>query len=154
MYAKTVAVVLLAVLLRPHAGAQDKKAVQSDQDFKIKVIVTDAKVAQSEKNVTQRVNVISAAEMELQTAPQRNIAELLKYQPGYFVAVLSRNDANWGSYGALGPKYSTYLLDGLPVDSFVDTMSLDPWAFRHVEAYRGPASVLYANYLTMDFAGN
>jgi hypothetical protein len=69
------------------------------------------------------------------------------------VTVLSRNDANWGSYGGLGPNYNSYLLDGLPVDAFVDTMSLAPWAFQSIEMYQGPASVLYSNYLSMDFAG-
>ena len=54
------------------------------------------------------------------------MAEIFQYQPGTFASVLSRNDANWGSYGGLGPKYNGYLLDGLGIDSFVDTMSLDP----------------------------
>jgi iron complex outermembrane recepter protein len=68
--------------------------------------------------------------------------------------VLSRNDANWGSYGGLGPKYNTYLLDGLPIDSFVDPQALDPWALARIETQKGPASVLYPNYLSQDFAGN
>ncbi len=46
------------------------------------------------------------------------------------------------------------MLDGLPIDSFTDAMSLDPWAFERVEIQKGPASILYANYMTMDFAGN
>ncbi len=33
-------------------------------------------------------------------------------------------------------------------------MSLDPWAFERVEVQRGPASIMYSNYLTQDFAGN
>lgn len=33
-------------------------------------------------------------------------------------------------------------------------MSLDPWALERVELHKGPASVMYSNYLTMDFAGN
>lgn len=49
------------------------------------------------------------------TTTNRNIAELLRYQPGVAVTVLSRNDANWGSYGGLGPKYNSYLLDGFIV---------------------------------------
>jgi len=92
--------------------------------------------------------------MERQPLYNRNIAELLRYTSGQFVNVLSRNDANWGSYAGLGPKYNSYLLDGLPIDSFVDPMSLDPWAFERIEAHKGPASVLYPNYLSMDFAGN
>jgi outer membrane receptor protein involved in Fe transport len=46
------------------------------------------------------------------------------------------------------------MVDGLPIDSFADSMSLDAWAFERVESQRGPASVLYSNYMTMDFAGN
>lgn len=116
-------------------------------------VVTDTKIPQQQKNVTQKVIVLDGTDFGQLTAANRNIAELLQYQPGVAVTVLSRNDANWGSYGGLGPKYNSYLLDGLPVDGFVDTMSLDPWAFQRIETHQGPASVLYSNYLSMDFAG-
>ncbi len=118
------------------------------------LIVTDTKVAQPQETVTQKIHVINSDDFEQQTVHNRNIAELLQYRPGLFVNVLSRNDANWGSFGGLGPKYNEYLLDGVPIDSFADSMSLDPWAFARVELHEGPASVLYPNYLTMDFAGN
>ena len=88
-----------------------------------------------------------------QKGDYRNLAELMQYTSGQFVNVLSRNDANWGGYAGLGPKYNTYMLDGLPIDSFTDAMSLDPWAFERVEIQKGPAAILYSNYLTMDFAG-
>lgn len=116
-------------------------------------VVTDTKIPQQQKNVTQKVIVLDGADFGSLTTANRNIAELLQYQPGVAVTVLSRNDANWGSYGGLGPKYNSYLLDGLPVDGFIDTMSLDPWAFQRIETHQGPASVLYSNYLSMDFAG-
>jgi iron complex outermembrane receptor protein len=116
-------------------------------------VVTDTKIPQQQKNVTQKVIVLDNADFGAWTTANRNVAELLQYQPGVAVTVLSRNDANWGSYGGLGPKYNSYLLDGLPVDGFVDTMSLDPWAFERIETHQGPASVLYSNYLSMDFAG-
>lgn len=118
------------------------------------LVVTDTKVAQPQETVTQKIQVIGGDDLEQLTAHNRDIAELLRYQPGLFVNVLSRNDANWGSFGGLGPKYNEYLLDGLPIDSFADARSLDPWAFDHVEMHEGPASVLYPNSLTMDFAGN
>jgi len=118
------------------------------------LVITDSKVAQSQGTVTQKVELFYPEEFEQQTGYNRNIAELLKYTSGQFVNPLSRNDANWGSFGGLGPKYNGYLLDGLPIDSFVDAMSLDPWAFGQVEIHKGPASVMYSNYLTMDFAGN
>jgi iron complex outermembrane receptor protein len=116
-------------------------------------VVIDTKIPQQQKNVTQKVIVLDSADFSGLTTTNRNIAELLQYQPGVAITVLSRNDANWGSYGGLGPKYNSYLLDGLPVDGFVDTMSLDPWAFQRIETHQGPASVLYSNYLSMDFAG-
>jgi len=118
------------------------------------VVVTDAKIAQPLDTVTQRLEVLRAADWERIAIPQRNLSELLRYTAGQFVNPLSRNDANWGSYAGLGPKYNTYLLDGLPIDAFADALSLDPWVLKEAEIHKGPASVLYANYLSMDFAGN
>lgn len=118
------------------------------------MVVTDTKIAQSPDSVTQKILVLHSQDMERQPDNHRNLADLLNYTSGQFVNVLSRNDANWGSYAGLGPKYNSYLLDGLPIDSFVDAMSLDTMAIERVEVHKGPASVLYANYLTMDFAGN
>jgi iron complex outermembrane recepter protein len=117
------------------------------------VIVTGSKTDEAQENITQKVNVIYDDHIAAQAISSRNVSELLQYQSGVSITVLSRNDANWGSYGGLGPKYNSYLLDGLPIDSFVDTMSLDPWAFGRVETYQGPASVMYSNYLSADFAG-
>lgn len=118
------------------------------------MVVTDTKIAQRADSVTQKIVVLQAADIERQPEINRNLAELMSYTSGQFVNVLSRNDANWGSYAGLGPKYNSYLLDGLPIDSFVDAMSLDASAIERVEIHKGPASVLYSNYLTMDFAGN
>jgi outer membrane receptor protein involved in Fe transport len=118
------------------------------------LVVTDTKVAQAADTVTQKIIVLHSEDFEAQPDSARNIAELMRYTSGQFVNILSRNDANWGSYAGLGPKYNSYLLDGLPIDSFVDAMSLDPWAIERIEAHKGPASVLYSNYLSMDFAGN
>ena len=118
------------------------------------MVVTDTKVAQSLDSVTQKIVVLHNDDFEKRPDLNRNLAELLRYTSGQFVNVLSRNDANWGSYAGLGPKYNSYLLDGLPINSFMDVMSLDSAAIERVEVYKGPASVLYSNYLTMDFAGN
>ncbi len=118
------------------------------------IIVTDTKLAQSATSVTQKIVVLHDVDIDRQPVGNLNLAELMRYTSGQFVNVLSRNDANWGSYAGLGAKYNTYLLDGLPIDSFVDAMSLDSEAFERVEIYKGPASVLYSNYLTMDFVGN
>lgn len=118
------------------------------------LVITDTKIAQSSHSVTQNIQVINHAEFERLSENRRNLAELLQYTSGQFVNILSRNDANWGSYAGLGSKYNTYMLDGLPIDSFADSMSLDPWAFERVEVQKGPASILYSNYMSMDFAGN
>jgi iron complex outermembrane recepter protein len=118
------------------------------------IVVTASKLPQTKGNVTQKVDIITQKTLDQMVLENRNIAEALKYEPGIFVNVLSRNDANWGSYGGLGPKYNTYLLDGLPIDSFVDPQALDPWALARIETQKGPASVLYPNYLSQDFAGN
>lgn len=118
------------------------------------LVVTDTKIAQSPDTVTQKIVVLQADDIAGQPDNTRNLAELMRYTSGQFVNVLSRNDANWGAYAGLGPKYNSYLLDGLPIDSFVDAMSLDPQAIERIEIHKGPASVLYSNYLTMDFAGN
>lgn len=136
-------------------GQNLQAAEQKQETIQLKdVVVTDTKIAQPQESVTQKVAVVYSEDFNKQPTYNRNITELFKYESGQFVNPLSRNDANWGSYGGLGPKYNSYLLDGLPIDSFVDTMSLDPWALDRAELHKGPASVLYSNYLTMDFAGN
>lgn len=118
------------------------------------MVVTESKIAQAADSVTQKIVVLSNDDILGRPDNNRNIAELMRYTSGQFVNVLSRNDANWGSYAGLGPKYNSYLLDGLPIDSFVDPMSLDLNAIDHIEVHKGPASVLYSNYMTMDFIGN
>ncbi|MCX8042300.1 MAG: TonB-dependent receptor [Thermodesulfobacteriaceae bacterium] len=119
-----------------------------------KVTITESKIEQPPQEQTHKTDVVEKSEIENLNLPNRNLSELIKYLPGNFVNPLSRNDANWGSYGGLGPKYNSWLLDGLPIDSFVDPMSLDFLYLDRVEVHRGPASVLYPNYMTMDFAGN
>lgn len=118
------------------------------------IVLTDTKVAQSRNSVTQNIVILQNNEFDLKPDYNRNITELLRYTSGQFVNPLSRNDANWGSYAGLGAKYNTYLLDGLPIDSFVEPMSLDPWAIERIEAHKGVAGVMYSNYMSMDFAGN
>ena len=156
----SIAPLFVCLLFLSSALVQDA-AAQGTADQKEKkipgistvVIVTDTKTDEAQESITQKVNVIYDDHIAAQASSVRNISELLQYQPGLSVTVLSRNDANWGSYGGLGPKYNSYLLDGMPIDSFVDTMSLDPWAFARIETHQGPASVMYSNYLSADFAG-
>lgn len=129
---------------------QDKR-----DDFKFRELtVTESKIEQLPQEQTHRIDVVDKRDIESINIPNRNLSELTRYLPGNFVNPLSRNDANWGSYGGLGPKYSSWLLDGLPIDSFVEPMSLDEIYIDRIELHRGPASVLYPNYMTMDFAGN
>jgi outer membrane receptor protein involved in Fe transport len=118
------------------------------------VVITPSKFSQSIGNVTQKIDIINSKEIESSVLGNENICEVIKKLPGASVTVLSRNDANWGTYGGIGPKYSTYMLQGLPIDAFVDPMSLDLNAIDHIEVQRGPASVFYPNFLTQDYAGS
>ncbi len=119
-----------------------------------KMVVTESKILQAADSVTQKIAVLHRNDIERLPCHNCNLTELLRYTSGQFVNVLSRNDANWGSYAGLGPKYNSYLLDGLPMDSFIDSMSLSTEIFERIEIHKGPASVLYSNYLSMDYAGN
>jgi outer membrane receptor protein involved in Fe transport len=119
-----------------------------------KIVVTASKTPQSVTKITQKVDVVTEKQIKDYIPANRNLAELIQYTSGASVKVLSRNDANWGAYGGIGPKYSTYMLQGLPIDGFVDPMSIETMAIQRIEIQRGPASVLYPNYLSQDFAGN
>lgn len=119
-----------------------------------KIVITASKTPKLLSEVTQKVDVISRNQMSQIIVNNRNIVELIQYLPGASVKVLSRNDVNWGAYGGIGPKYSTYLLNGLTIDGFIDPTSIDANILYRVEVQRGPASVLYPNYLSQDFAGN
>lgn len=138
------------------AGAAEKTVPTPEETaIQVKEIVVSAqKVETEQRRVTQKIDVYTEQDIQNRTLVNRNLAEIFLYSPGAFINTLSRNDANWGSYGGLGPKYNTYLLDGLPIDSFVDPMSLDYLNLERAEIHRGPASIMYANYMSMDFAGN
>lgn len=147
--------ILLCMFFLSMAYAENNSVQKDGNQYMMEeLVVTETKTLQNISEITHKIDVITSDEIQNLTYNNRNIAEVSKYLPGNFVNPLSRNDANWGSYGGLGPKYNSYLLDGLPVDSFVDTMSLDIIYIDRVEVHRGPASVLYPNYITMDFAGN
>ena len=118
------------------------------------VVITGSKTPQSPGNITQKIDIIDKKEINNIISGNRNVSEAIMYTPGVSVAALSRNDANWGTYGGIGPKYSIYMLQGLPLDAFVDPMSIDLAAIERIEVERGPASVLYPNYLSQDFSGN
>ncbi len=118
------------------------------------VVVTASKLPRTAGNVTQKVDMLDSQDLSVIVSGHRNIADYLMYQPGIFTSVLSRNDANWGSVGGLSQKYNTYMLEGLPIDVFVEPQALEILTFDRVEVQRGPAAVLYPNYLGMDFAGN
>ncbi len=132
----------------------DDEADEADIYEMGEMIITGSKLPQTPGNVTQKISIITADELGSLVLGNGNLAEILSYAPGNFANVLSRNDANWGSSGGLAHTYKGYMLDGLPIDSFVDLQSLDSWAFQRVEDQRGSASVLYPTYLAMDFAGN
>jgi len=143
----TLALTLIAV---PLSG----QAAQSNPTQLEEMVVTASKSPKTPGNVTQKVEIIDSAEIDAMVSGNNNLAELLTTQPGIAVSVLSRNDANWGASGGLSQKYNTYMLDGLPIDAFVEPQSLSARAVERIEVQRGPAAVLYPNYLSMDFAGN
>jgi iron complex outermembrane receptor protein len=118
------------------------------------IVVTATKTPKTQANVTQKVDVINGDEIEQMVLANGNLAETVSHLPGAYVNVLARNQPNWGSVGGLGTNYNTYMLDGLPMDSFCDPMSIDPWIVERIEVQRGPASVLYPNFLSQDFSGN
>lgn len=128
--------------------------VIKDTNFLKEVTITSAKIPQNRGNVTQKIEVLTIKDIESTVSANRNICDVLQYQQGASVSALSRNDANWGTYGGIGPKYSTFMLQGLPIDAFMDPMTLDLSAIERIEVQRGPASVLYPGYLSQDFAGN
>ncbi|MYA23002.1 MAG: TonB-dependent receptor plug domain-containing protein, partial [Gemmatimonadetes bacterium] len=144
----------LSIFLVGAPVVADDEADTADVYEMGEVIITGSKLPQTPGNVTQKISIITADEMGSLVLGNGNLAEMLSYTPGNFANVLSRNDANWGSSGGLAHTYKGYMLDGLPIDAFVDLQSLDPWAFQRVEDQRGSASVLYPTYLAMDFAGN
>jgi outer membrane receptor protein involved in Fe transport len=131
------------------ALAGDKKEALMEE-----VVVTEAKTPQLPDELTHKVDVLGIEGLNNLNFNNRNLSEAFRYLPGVFINPLSRNDANWGTYGGLGPKYNSYLLDGLPIDAFVDPMSLEGIYIQRAEVHRGPAAVLYPNYMSMDFAGN
>jgi len=128
--------------------------LSSDTSFLKEMVVTASKLPQQKGNITQKIEIVTARDINNLILPNRNICEALKLQPGTSVSALSRNDANWGTYSGIGPKYSTFMLQGLPIDAYIDPMTLDLTAIDRIEIQRGPASVLYSNYLSQDFAGN
>jgi iron complex outermembrane recepter protein len=142
--------VLLSFTLWP-AFSQD---LAKDTITMAEVVITGSKTPQSPGNVTQKIDIIDSKEIGNLVTGNRNISEAIMYRPGSSVSALSRNDANWGTYGGIGAKYSTYMLQGLPIDAFIDPMALDLNVIDRIEVQRGPASVLYPNYLSQDFAGN
>ena len=132
---------------------KERLAMPLDELLMIKII-TASKTERSSIDITQQYDIVTDQQFDEMVVEKRNIAELLQYLPGASVNVLSRNDANWGAYGGIGPKYSTYMVQGLPIDAFIDPQSLDITAIKRIEIQRGPASILYPNYLSQDFAGN
>lgn len=118
------------------------------------VVVTASKEMKNTKFITQKTDIISKQEISLNFTGNNNLCELLQTKPGISVRALSRNDANWGTYAGAGPKYSTYMLEGIPLDAFIDPLSLDAIMIEKIEIQRGISSVLYPGYLSQDFAGN
>ena len=67
------------------------------------MVVTDTKVAQAPNTVTQNILVLRHDDFERQPDVGSQPGGTPPVYVGQFVNVLSRNDANWGSYAGLGP---------------------------------------------------
>ena len=139
-------VAVVAFLFSQNLFSQELKTDSTRTNAIDEVVITGSKTYRQAGNVTQKIDVIKAVEIDASVLGNLNISEITTRKPGASVSALSRNDANWGTYAGIGPKYSTYMLDGLPVDAFVDPIALDLKAVSRVEIQRGPASVLYPNY--------
>ena len=142
----TVVSLALALLIGGIASAEDELSLYEMDE----VVITGSKVPKTPGNVTQSIEIISAAQIDNRVLANGNLTEILSYSPGNFSNVLSRSYPNWGSSGGLAHNYKSYMVDGLPVDAFIEPMSLDSWAMERIEDQRGSASVLYPNYLDMD----
>jgi len=157
---KTIVVTAIFLVSTIGLNAQEKLKQTNIDPYELsleqlgKIVITASKTPQLVTKVTQKVDVVTERQMKQIIQANRNIAELIQYIPGASVKVLSSNDVNWGAYGGIGPKYNTYMLQGLPIDGFADGMSMETMAIQRIEIQRGPASVLYPNYLSQDFAGN
>ena len=91
-------ILLAAALSLAAAHAQDTETkTEQDEVRGISTVITviGSKYEEPQQNVTQEVNVISEEELQSLATSSRNITELIQYQPGGAVTVLSRNDANW-----------------------------------------------------------
>lgn len=141
------------VAVAPAAGGLPAVCAATELDL-APVVITAFKGAEPQARVTQQIDVLTREDIAARPLANENLSEVLRYEPGLFINPLSRNDANWGAFGGLGPKYNVYLVDGLPVDSFADSMALDSWMLERTEVFKGPASIMYTNYLSADFAGN
>jgi iron complex outermembrane recepter protein len=152
---KKIMIALAAFAALTGLPALSQQADDSIRSISLKeVVITSSKIERMAGLSTQVIDIVRAEDITGMVSGNRNISEAIQYKPGAAVSALSRNDANWGTYGGIGPKYSTYMLNGLPIDAFVDPMALDLNAVSRIEVQRGPASVLYSNYLSQDFAGN
>jgi len=152
------AMFILSTLYIALVNAAEKKDNQDVFQLSLEelgnIVVTPSKSPQFTSDITQKVDIIDSLELLTYVSGNSNLCEAIARLPGVSVCALSRNDANWGTYGGIGPKYSTYMLQGLPIDAFMDPLSLDLNAIDHIEVQRGAASVFYPNYLSQDFAGN
>lgn len=83
-----IASILLSCCLLPHSLHAASNTGRNILDMSLEqlqnVVITDTKVAQSQDTVTQRIEVVDAAEIGRHTTLNRNISELLMYRSGLF----------------------------------------------------------------------
>jgi len=116
-----------------------------------KVTVTASRTAKEISQVTKTVSVITEADIEYYS--QRNIRDLVRYEPGVTVAGLGRFGLSGFNIRGIGGDRVLTLVDGAPVAdefSFGPNLSarrnfVDLDSLKAVEIIRGPASSLYGS---------
>ena len=83
---------LLLVVAVPHVMAQEKGSTaprEGKGPYQMPtVVVTDTKISQPQEQVTQKIEVIPSEDFDKLPYNNRNLSELLQYQPGLFVTPL------------------------------------------------------------------
>lgn len=141
---------LLVALLAADPGSPPQKpnAPTARED----VVVTAERVPEPRESIPAAVSVLTRAQIE--RLPAENLAELLRYLPGFhvhFAADLGGVPmvSSRGFFGGGEAEYVRLLVDGLPVEDvesgLADWRRIRAADVERIEALRGPASALYGD---------
>ncbi len=91
-----------------------------------KLTVTESKIEPNPQELLHKIDIIDKKKIPTLKSPNKTLLELIKYLPINFIR--------------LGPKYNSWLLVGLTIDSFVNPVSLDFIYLDRIKVHRGLAS--------------